>query len=399
MRIINRVPFFLILVLSCSSCDLFDNNSGVPINENIWVNAYLASWNHDPETENYTGKGNIKTDDIDWDAMTHMTYFSLNIAEDGTPSQSLDPDVVLGNFNSERLNNIVPAAHAHNTKIIFSVGGGGNYEGFSSSIREENRNVFIQTLVNILVDYGFDGVNLNMTPIDSTDYGNYRAFVTQLHDTLSSITTRQNERPLITVAALKNQNLAELYSGLQQYLDQINILTFDMAQPWRGWQVWHNSALYNKNKVFENNAYFKFPSINDKVDQFIDTGIERMKIGITINFHASVWEGVNLYGTWPSWPTQNMSIYDNLSYTELVDKYDISDPSWDKNAKVPYMNLNDPNTFVSFENDASIKKKIKYAQKKRIGGVMIWELGSAFFPEKDPKDPLLKMVKKHAFID
>ncbi len=105
----------LIILAILISCDLFDNNSGIPINEDIWVNAYLVSWQHNPETE-LINSGSIRTDDIDWDAMTHLTYFSLNIGGDGLPSFTLDP-AQRHNFNSDRLLSIVPAAHANNTKI------------------------------------------------------------------------------------------------------------------------------------------------------------------------------------------------------------------------------------------------------------------------------------------
>lgn len=400
----------MLVILILGSCDLFFNDSGEPINEDIWVNAYLASWQHNPETE-LINSGIIKTNEIDWQAFTHLTYFSLSIAEDGTPALSLDPSF-RHNFNSDRLNSIVPAAHDNDTNILFSVGGGSNYNGFSSAISEGNRQTFINTIIELMNEYGFDGVNLSLPSysedpdldIDSDaellNYlSNFQAFVPELFDALESIKTKRDQRPLLTISALKSSGLVGLYSTLQQYFDQINILTYNMAQPWRGWQTWHNSALYNKNQVFENNTFLKFPSIDDKVDDFINAGIDRSKLGITINFYGTKWEGVNLFDKWASWPTQDMSIYSNHSYTTIYSDHDLSAYQWDDNARVPYLNLTNPNAFLSFENDQSIKEKIKYAQEKRLGGVMVWELGAAFFPENETgnKDPLLQSVRTYAF--
>lgn len=402
--------FSSLMLLFIGACDLFVNESGEPINENIWVNAYLASWQHNPETQ-LINSGVIKTDEIDWQAFTHLTYFSLSIAENGTPALSLDPSF-RHNFNSDRLNSIVPAAHKNDTNILFSVGGGSNYNGFSSAITEENRQTFINTILNLLNEYGFDGVNLSLPSysedpdldIDSDaellNYlNNFQSFVPELYDALESIKTKRNKQPLLTISALKSSGLVGLYSTLQEYFDQINILTYNMAQPWRGWQTWHNSALYNKNQVFDNNAFLKFPSIDAKVDDFIDAGIDRSKLGITINFYGTKWEGVNLFDKWASWPTQDMSIYSNHSYSTIYSDHDLSTYLWDENARVPYLNLTNPIAFLSFENDQSIKEKIKYAQQKRLGGVMVWELGAAFFPDNEPgnKDPLLKSVKSYAF--
>jgi len=404
--VISTVLIFFFI----SACDLFFNESGEPINENIWVNAYLASWQHNPETE-LINSGIIKTSEIDWQAFTHLTYFSLSIAEDGTPALSLDPSF-RHNFNSDRLNSIVPAAHENDTNILFSVGGGSNYNGFSTAITEENRQTFIATIIDLMDEYGFDGVNLSLPSysedpdldVDSDTellnyLSNFQAFVPELYRAMESIQTKRGQQPLLTISALKSSGLVGLYSTLQQYFDQINILTYNMAQPWRGWQTWHNSALYNKDQVFENNEFLKFPSIDEKVNDFINAGIDRSKLGITINFYGTKWEGVNLFDKWASWPTQDMSIYSNHSYSTIFSDHDLSASQWDENAKVPYLNLTNPAAFISYENDKSILEKIKYAQKRRLGGVMVWELGAAFFPENEAgdKDPLLQSIKTHAF--
>lgn len=394
---IRKYVIIPLLALILYSCGLFKNDSGIPINENIWVNGFLASWQHNPETA-LINSGDIKTSDIDWDAMTHMTYFALSIGADGRPNQTLDPQA-RANFNSDRLNAIVPAAHAHNTKILFSVGGGGNYEGFSSAIVDTNRAQFINTITSIISTYGFDGVNLNMVPIEPTDYNNYGSFVRLLSAVFDTMKTNNNERPLLTVAALKSDSLSSLYAELQDHFDQINILTYDMAQPWRGWQAWHNSALYNRNAVFDDNPSLKFPSVDDKVNEAIAAGIKREKIGIGINFYGYIWHTVNLLGKWAIWPTQDMSILEGHSYAELADSLDLSNPEWDNNAKVPYINEQDPKAFVTFENEESVREKINYAKTKRIGGVMLWELGAGFIPDQTvgPKDPLLQAVKEEAF--
>ncbi len=392
VKIKGRILIGLLFIL-LFSCSLFDNNSGVPVNEDIWVNAYLASWQHNPETE-LINSGTIKTDDIDWEAFTHLTYFSLHISGDGTPSLSLDPNLRY-NFNSDRLKNIVPAAHAHNVDIIFSVGGGGNYDGFSAAINEGNRRQFINTISMFITEYGFDGVNLNMTPIEVTDYSNYSAFVKELSTCFDTLKTGRKKRPLLTLAALKTEGISDFYASLQQYFDQMNILTFDMAQPWRGWITWHNSALLNAEVVFENSGDQRLPSVNEKVNEWILAGIDRSKIGIAINFYGSVWSDVHLLDKWEAWPTQDMSIFDTKPYSWLNESYNLLEYEWDNSSKASYLNLSEPKLFISFENERSIAEKMNYAKVNRLGGVMIWELGGGFSEKKTPKDPLLQAIKSH----
>ncbi len=385
-----RLFQFLLLSAALVSCDLVNNDSGATINEDIWVNAYLVSWQHNPETEQINS-GLIKTDEINWEAMTHMTYFALPIAEDGSPGQSLEPEF-RNNFNSDRLQAIVPAAHEHDTDIIFSIGGGGNYEGFSSAIADTNRTRFIQTISYIIRTYGFDGVNLNMIPIEPEDYSNYKALVLRLSAVFDTMETRQSKRPLLTAAAKNTEGTNLLFKDLQGHFDQINILTHDMAQPWRGWQAWHNSALFNDHRTFENSSDY-LPSINQKVNDWVSAGVERKKIGIALNFYGSVWNEVHFLDKWASWPTQDLGIFDIQPYSALNSEFDLSSYEWDEEAKVPYLNLSDPRRYISFDNERSITKKMQYTKNNRLGGVMVWDISAGFSRDTNPHNPLMETVQ------
>lgn len=389
---IIRIAATLILFIIITSCNLIDNDSGIPSNDDIWVNAYLVSWEHNPETTQIN-TGIIKTDDIDWEAITHLTYFSLPISENGVPEVSLDP-AVRNNINTDRIQSIVAAAHLNDTKILLSVGGGTNYEGFSGAI-DSSRTQFVQTLTNMITEYGFDGISLNMSPIEPVDFINYKVFVRQLSAAFDNVKTNQEERPLLTAGATKSPGISSLFEDLQQHFDQINILTFDMAQPWRGWVAWHNSALYNKEVVFEEEPTLLLPSIDQKVKEWVAAGVERKKIGIAINFYGSVWEEQNFLGKWPIWPTEDTSFFSVEPYSVLNERYNLDNYEWDDKAKVPYLNLSQPDVFVSFDNERSISDKMNYAKTNRLGGVSIWDLSGDFTQNSTPKDPLLKAVKSH----
>ncbi len=384
----------LILFVIISSCNLIENDSGIPSNDDIWVNAYLVSWEHNPETTQIN-TGIIKTDDIDWDAITHLTYFSLPISVNGVPEVSLDP-AVRNNINTDRIRSIVNAAHSNDTKILLSVGGGTNYEGFSGAI-DSSRTQFVQTLRNMVTEFGFDGISLNMSPIEPVDFINYKIFVRQLSAAFDNVKTIQDERPLLTAGATKSAGISSLFEDLQQHFDQINILTFEMAQPWRGWVAWHNSALYNKEVVFEEEPTQLLPSIDQKVNEWVAAGVERKKIGIAINFYGSVWKEQNFLGKWPTWPTEDTSFFSIEPYSVLSSRYNLDNYEWDDKASVPYLNLSQPNIFVSFDNERSISEKMDYAKTNRLGGVTIWDLSGDFSQNAAPKNPLLNAVKSHLY--
>lgn len=364
-------------------------------NPELWVSAYLASWQHDAGTQ-YSNWGALRPQDIDWNAITHLIYFALPIDENGRIRGSLDPKK-RRNLNNDRLYSIVPAAHKNNTKILFSVGGSGSYNGFSSAIEFENRSQLIDTIVKFMQKYGFDGVDLDMEPIREKDFNNYRQFVSELHAEFSNIRTRNGEVPMITIAALKGRKVSQLYARVQQYVEQINIMTYDMAQAWGGWQAWHNSALYSDGVTFDRTGG-EMSSIDQKVKIALSEGIDRKKLGIGIDFYGYIWHNVHYLGKWESWPEEDLSIMERsggVPYYELYDRFNLDSASWDPKAQVPYLNVEDPRAFVTFDNERSVRRKIKYAVEEGLGGVILWELGGGFLKDKhsNPKDPLLKAVK------
>jgi chitinase len=363
--------------------------------DDMWVTAYLASWQHNAQTP-YSNWGVVTSDEIDWDVITHLIYFALRIDPDGSIGLSLDPKE-RHNLNTDRINDIVSAAHKNDTKILFSVGGAGNYKGFSSAIKPENRDRFIHTISRMITQYGFDGVDLDMEPIRQKDFQNYREFVYYLHKALADIKTRNGDQPMITIAAVKGGSVSRLYASIQKYVDQINYMTYDMAQPWPGWQAWHNSALFSNGARFDKTGK-EMSSIHQKVTQATTNGVKRNKIGIGIDFYGYIWKNVHLKGKWEKWPNQDLSIIERpggVPYYELYERFNLENASWDSQAATSYLHTENPKTFVSFDNERSIRRKVRYAIEEKLGGVMLWELGGGYIEDNSTKwNPLLSAVKE-----
>ena len=49
---------------------------------------------------------------------------------------------------------------------------------------------------------------------------------------------------------------------------------------------------------------------------------------------------------------------------------------WDKKAKAPYLFNDSTRQFISYDDERSVKDKIKYVKKHKLGGVMFWEYSS-----------------------
>lgn len=390
-------PLFLVIFfLFFTNCGLFNGSDEKPKifqpDADIWVGAYLGAWNHfAPPGGNW---GHIPTDEIDWDAFTHLFYFSLFAYEDG----SLSPIEMYHTFSPDRINAIISAAHQHNKPVLFSVGGWGNYEGFSSAIQPENRNNFISNLISVMQTWGFDGIDIDLEPIKNGDEQNYIDFITELHRQLQRVETPLGYRPLLTAATIWKP---EIFAELHEKFDQINLMTYDYSGAWGGWVSWHNAPVYDGGNVFESTGR-ALPSAENSVTIFTDAGVPMEKLGIGIDFYGYIWRG---FVTAPlqNWVTPPI-VSPNIPYYKIMeDHFDEKFYRWDEKAHAAYLSIEGSlpleNKFVSYDDEKSIRSKIEFIRQRGIGGAIIWELSGAHFKnaQQGKKDPLLQAVKSEVW--
>ncbi|MDZ7808660.1 MAG: glycoside hydrolase family 18 protein [Gracilimonas sp.] len=382
----------LLILIFINSCSLFHEPKGdIFYSGDIWVSAYLASWNHVVDGS-VNGKtwGHLETNDIDWDAFTHLFYFSIK-PDSGS---SLTPIVDYKNVNPDRLESIIQAAHQNNKPILITIGGYNTKDNFLEAISDENRSDFVRNITGVVSEWGFDGVDLDMQPLQASDSDSIYVFVSELSNALHNISTPLLDRALLTVASVNQPNI---YAGIQDKVDQINIATYNMSRPFQGWVTWHNTPLYNGGFTFPMAGEIPLPSIELRLKDYLNAGIDRKKIGIAASFYGYEWSGVK--EPMEDWSENNVPTvpwYGGTPYFELHEKYDMSKSLWDKAAKVPYLSIDDPATFVSFDDSRSIEEKFDFVRKEGIGGLLIWELSGGFLREEsvDQRDELIQTVKK-----
>lgn len=386
----------------------------------IWVTAYFASWNH--YVEDGGSWGVMPSSEIDWDAFTHMAYFAVNANSDGTLGGTGEWE----NMNDARVSDIVPEAHSHDTPIVFTVGGAGNEE-FQDAITPGNRDVFVSELVGFMTEYGFDGIDLDMEPIRNADVENYKAFVEQLHKELENLNVDEDyneEKPIVEepllIAAVNGQ--PEMFAELQEYFDQINIMTYDYSGPWEGWVTWHNSPIYNGGHTFYSTGE-EIPSLEKSIDIWKDTGVDKEILGAGVDFYGYEWSGGRLYDEDTSGyldkgisePLQRWHkdhpperTWSEIPYSEIADEYGLKayenegNPyyNWDEVAKVPYISVTsespDDYLFISYDDERTAKEKVKFARNQDIGGLIIWELSGGYRSEEPigERQLLLSAVKE-----
>lgn len=356
----------------------------------VWTGAYLAAWHHDVSGAEESDFNHMPTEEIDWNAFSHLYYFHLIPNADGTLSGIEEIDYI----REEGIRSIISAAHQNEKPVLFTIGGWGYYEAFSSAIRPENRDLFISNLVSTMNVWGFDGIDINMEPIHTHDVDNYIAFADQLHQELQKHVTPLGYYPILTAATHWQE---EMFALLVDKFDQINIMTYDYSGAWDGWVSWHNSPLYNGGYTFPGELR-QLPSADGDVKKFLNAGIPPEKLGIGTVFEGYIWEG-EVFAPLQDWISQP-DVTSNVPYYRIMRNYYSEDAvHWDHEAGAAYLSIIGlditNNMFISYDNERSVREKFRYVRANNLGGLIIWELGSGYDPNlpNGQKNPLLDAVK------
>lgn len=332
----------------------------------------------------YPGFRPIQKGEVDATLLTHINYAFANIVNgrmvEGYPTDSANL-VLLGKLRTE----------FPELKLLISVGGWSWSGAFSDMAHtKETRKVFIDSAIDFLQKYQLDGLDLdweypglpgNGNIHRPEDKENFTALLKECRQALDSV--QNNKKLLLTIASggfpayLQHTEM----SKISQYLDLINIMTYDYTGEWDT-KTGHHSNLYSVTGQVNQN------SVSKSVDLHLQAGAQRQQLVIGAAFYGRGWkqvkphnnglyqEGVGLSGA-------------NLSYKNILKTY-LPNPAfvdfWDEAAGAPYLWNSQEQIFITYENIPSVREKVKYLKNKELAGIMFWQ----YF--EDNNQELLKAI-------
>ena len=270
-------------------------------------------------------------------------------------------------------------------KILISLGGWGGSGGFSSAAEPEHVSEFVRSCVDLFIrghfsgdiseEGVFDGIDLDWEyPVDGgvqpgkpEDKKNFTALAAEFRRQLDAV------RPgLLLTAELPAE--PEYYRNfdlpqISHYLDSISIMAYDLH--WNSEkQTNFHSALYHAK------ADPSLPPYNQRfgdfaVRGFLAVGVPSSKIILGVPFYGKGWSGV---------PHINHGLYqsaaapaqDGGSFRDLNALPKDADRQYYKEAVSCTVWYKD--VFWSYDCVQSMREKANYVRRKKLGGMMFWEL-------------------------
>jgi len=316
---------------------------------------------------------------IDFSTITQVIHFSVIPAANGTL------DSTDGSISPTGSAAVVAAAHSAGRQALICVGGSDSEPLFQDATTAANLLAFVGNLTNFMASRGYDGVDIDWEPLPSTDAPQFTNLVNRLRSALNGFPAHK----LLTVAAGAYPPYGdsptadyEMFASLQGQIDQINIMTYDLAGPYPGWVTWFNSPIYDGGYRFPSTGGL-LPSADGAVSNYLTNGVAAAKLGLGVAFYGCLWTGGS--GTWPACITgprqswTNAPTLTDLAYSDIMAAYYQSNLyQWDTNAQAAYLGITNliptNNIFISYDDARTCAAKVSYVRNRALGGLMICEL-------------------------
>ncbi len=267
-------------------------------------------------------------------------------------------------------------------KIMVSVGGWSGCSFCSDLFAgNEHRKTFAKTTVALFKKYGIDGLDLDWEYPAIEGYPGHKYDAADKNNFTELIKTLRQEMGndhLLTFAAggfVKYLEQSVDWNAVMPLVDFVNLMTYDLVGGYST-VTGHHTPLHDYMPAQESTSkcvnWLLSARMNNRSDG--DKKIPANKLIIGAAMYARVWENV---------PDTNHGLYQpgkfkrGVSYSEFKNYF--SDTSGykyyrDRKAKAPYQYNAAQHLFATFDDKRSIKEKIKFIRKKKLGGIMFWEL-------------------------
>jgi len=227
-----------------------------------------------------------------------------------------------------------------------------------ATYNQENRNKLANSIVDVINEYHFDGVDLDWeAPFGKEQIVNYTLLIKTIREYLDNV----NKELLLTAAVYASgfNNHYDL-KEMSKYLNYLHIMTYGMGSKK---YASHNSPLYPS----EDTKY----SISTAVEEVLNNGFSKNQVIIGIPFYArggiignvdKILGAEYLEGTFKA-----------ISNTKFLNEFNDKPAYFDEVSHAYYKY--DGETFMTFDNEESIREKAEYVNNNSLGGMMFWDYG------------------------
>lgn len=283
--------------------------------------------------------------------------------------------------------NMVDLAHAAGTKVVMSLGGWTLSTNFPIVADDaKKRSHFAGECKRICKKWNLDGIDIDWefpgaTPGNGTvarpnDTKNFNLMIDEIRDSLNTLQAETGQYYLLTAAFHSVPSLAKHidWKHVAETLDYVNLFGYDFYGAWDSLSN-HNAPLYAPEVGSEGvNQNDGFKLLVEEYD------VPREKIVLGIGFYGRTTTGFKdgtpgLHEAHAKQPDTEIFAREEGTpmYRSILLASSQYDRYWDEKSKVPYMLGKTANSFVSYDDQESVRYKAEYICDQSAAGCLIWD--------------------------
>ncbi|MFB9328415.1 glycosyl hydrolase family 18 protein [Paenibacillus aurantiacus] len=360
---------------------------------------YYTSWARSETGRNYVPA------DLAASNYTHINYAFLDFCWSGKDTSGdlcqnadlplqkdyvFDGGIVLGDPSFDLANfSEFEAVKAANPQLnmIATVGGWSWSKNFSlMAASEETRRNFANTAVKVLRAYDFDGLDIDWEyPVSGgadgnihspDDPKNFTLLMRTVREALDAAGSEDGKYYLLTIASSQSDSFPVNadFPNSTQYLDFVNIMTYDFSGSWEK-LAHHNSPVY-----YDDNHPYKRPrsTVRGGALGHLNAGLPAYKLVLGVPFYGKGWTGCPPQGQYQTCEGMGEGTWES----GLYDYYDIQNNYVDKNgytrywnekSKVAYVYNPDTKLWIGYNDETTMMYTSSLVKTLDLAGVMSWD--------------------------
>lgn len=292
------------------------------------------------------------------------SVYTSQTAVNGVPDNPASP--FRGNFHQlEELKHRYP-----HIKILISLEG--RASDFAADAKPENRRAFVTSCVDTFLrghfaagvhEPGvFDGFDIDWESPQEAEAGNFRALLEEFRAQMKSV--GPGLRLSVAVGESPQMLPGTDFAAIAQLVDQIGVMNYDYAGPW------------NTTTGFLAPLFASFPgmsrqgSIESSIASYKAAGVPPEKLLMGVPFYGYSWTVADRSNN--GLFQKGHGVHGDQPYRYIRTLRAPFTAYRDGRSQAPW--LFDGQTFWTYEDPTSVRYKVSYARRQRLGGVMIWEL-------------------------
>ncbi|XP_032795563.2 chitotriosidase-1 [Daphnia magna] len=320
-------------------------------------------------------------DNIDTKLCTHLVYAFADLDETTFKIKPNNPAVDIDQEFYRKFTGL--KSQNPSLKTMLAVGGvddsniNDKYSQLVAS--RENIDVFVGSVVSLLKEYGFDGLDMDWEyPKSDADKTGFINLMVALKDAFAPF-----NYILSAAVAPITTDLGYDIPALETTADFINLMTFDMHVGWEGWEpdmADHHAPL--RKRSFETIDY----NVESSVHHWITNGLSASKINLGMPLYGRSWKLASAVTTPPApavgvgAPGPFTEDEGYLSYFEICQA--VQNEGWqvvqDPDQFIgPYaLSPTDVVNWIGYDDIPMLTTKSNYVLSKGLGGAMAWDISS-----------------------